>query len=69
MDIVYWVALALLVIMMVPATAYYGAYVFTGQVYPRMMAVRFCRWAVMIVLATFNIAILKHILLTIFAWL
>jgi len=69
MDFVYWVALALLVIMMVPAAAYYGAYVFTGEVYSRLMAVRFFRWAVTVALATSNVTIYKHIILTIFAWL
>ena len=51
-----------------PSAVYFGTYLFTGEHHPRVQAVRFFRWATLVVLITFNISIFRHIVLIIIHW-
>ena len=61
-------ALALFVMTALPCVLYFGAYLGTGEDRTRQLAVRFFRWASLVVLVTFNITIFKHIVLIIIHW-
>lgn len=63
-----WFALVLFVLTALPCVLYFGAYLATGEDRTRMIAVRFFRWASLVVLTTFNISIFKHIFLIIYHW-
>ena len=60
-----WIALAFFVAMALPCALYFGAYLGTGTLRFRLLALRFFRWSSLVVLITFNIEIFKHIVLTI----
>ena len=68
MTAFYWIALALFVAAAVPAVVMFALYLGSGNDLLRERAVRFYRWAVLVVLITFNITIFKHIILTIIHW-
>ena len=63
-----WVALVLLALTAVPAVVSFVFYLSSGIDLWQERAVRFYRWAVLVVLITFNITIFKHIILTIIHW-
>ena len=64
----FWIALLLLALTGGAAIVSFALYLGSGMALWQERAVRFFRWAVVIVLATFNIAIFKRIVLTIIHW-
>lgn len=68
MTVFYWIAFVILLTVAVPCVLYFGAYLASGQDRLRLIAVRFFRWSSLVVLATFNIAIFRHIVLIIIHW-
>ena len=63
-----WLALVLFVLCAVPAVVSFALYLSSGIDLWQHRAVRFYRWAVLVVLVTFNFTIFKHIVLTIVHW-
>lgn len=61
-----WIALALLVLTGVPAAVSFALYLTSGSDLWQARAVRFWRWAVLVVLITFNVTIFKHVFITLF---
>lgn len=61
-----WFAVAMLVLTAVPATVSFALYLGTGIDLWQARALRFWRWAVLVVLITFNVTIFKHVFLTLF---
>jgi hypothetical protein len=59
-----WFAALLLAATALPSAWYFVAYLATGTHMHRVWALRFYRWAALVVLATFNVLIFKHIVLT-----
>jgi hypothetical protein len=68
MNVFLWIAFALFVLTAGPCVLYFGAYLATGEDRLRTLAVRFYRWAALVVLTTFNISIFRHIALIIIHW-
>lgn len=64
MSIFLWIAFGVFVTVAVPSLLFYVAYLFTHLDRMRELAVRFFRWALLVVLLTFNISIFWHIVLT-----
>ena len=68
MTLFYWIALSLLVLTGGAAIVSFALYLGSGMALWRERATRFFRLAVVVVLATFNIAIVKRIVLVIIHW-
>ena len=68
MNVVYWVAAGLIALVLFPAALFYVTYLVTSEAYPKKMARRFFGWAIVILLTTFNIAILNHIMRVVVGW-
>ncbi len=68
MTPLHWIALALFMAAALPAVVSFMLYLGNGNDLLRERAARFYRWAVLVVLVTFNIAIFKHIILIIIHW-
>jgi hypothetical protein len=68
MTVFYWIAGILLLVNAIPCVLYFGAHLASGEERPRLIAVRFFRWSSLVVLATFNISIFRHIILVIVHW-
>ena len=64
----FWIALLLLALTGGAAIVSFALYLGSGIALWHERAVRFFRWAVVVVLATFNIAIFKRIVLIIVHW-
>ena len=64
----FWIALLLLVVTGGVAIVSFGLYLGSGMALWQERAVRFFRWSVVVVLATFNVTIFKHIVMTIIHW-
>ena len=64
----FWIALLLLVATAGLAIVSFALYLGSGMALWQERAVRFFRWAVLVVLATFNITIFKHIVVAIIHW-
>ncbi len=61
MRVVFWVAFVLVLLLLIPAAISYAAYLPTGEPVPRDRAVKLFRWAVVVMLATFNIWIFARV--------
>lgn len=68
MKVFYWIAFIILLTVAIPCVIYFGAYLASGEDRLRLIAVRFFRWSVLVVLTTFNIAIFRHIILILIHW-
>ena len=68
MTPLFWVACALLLLTAVPALVSFVLYLGSGSSLWQERALRLYRWAVLVVLVTFNITIFKHIILTLVHW-
>ena len=68
MTLFYWIALSLLVLTGGAAVVSFALYIGSGMTLWQERATRFFRLAVVVVLATFNIAIFKRIVLVIIHW-
>ena len=68
MKVFYWIAFVILLTVAIPCVIYFGAYLASGEDRLRLIAVRFFRWSVLVVLTTFNIAIFGHIILILIHW-
>lgn len=62
MTVVFWTALVLVVLLLIPAAISYAAYLPTGEPVPRERAIKLFRWAVVVVLGTFNIWVFKRVI-------
>jgi len=64
MRIFLWVAGVLFALMAIPAVFYFALYALRGGDFFRLRAVKFYRWAALIFLLTFNIAIWGNIVIS-----
>jgi hypothetical protein len=62
MIVFYWVAGVAIALTAVPALLYFVAYVTTGEDGCQRRALIFYRWALTLALASFNIAIFRHVI-------
>jgi hypothetical protein len=65
MTVFLWLAFVLLVLLALPCMPYFSVYLATVAAQARDKALRFYRWAALVVLAAFHITIFKHIIQTI----
>ena len=68
MTVLYWISFVLLLLTALPSAGCFVAYLTTGTDHWNTLAVRYFRWAVLVVLITFNISIFRHIILIIIHW-
>ena len=64
----FWIALLLLALTGGAAIVSFALYLGSGIALWQERAVRFFRWAVVVVLATFNIAVFRRIVLILIHW-
>ena len=64
----FWIALLLLALTGGAAIVSFALYLGSGMALWQERAVRFFRWAVVVVLATFNIAVFRRIVLILIHW-
>ena len=62
MTVLFWCALVLLVLTTVPSVVFFVLHVSTGESVPLARAKALYRWAVVVVLGTFNIWIFTRVL-------
>jgi hypothetical protein len=60
MKLLFWLSGTLLLLTAVPSAVFFVLYLATGEPVPKARAVRFYRWAVVVVLGTFNIVIFSR---------
>lgn len=68
MRVFYWIALVVFLLVAVPSAGFFARYVATGDDRYRNLALRFYRWAALVALTTFNVAIFADIVETIVTW-
>lgn len=61
MTVLFWIAAGLLLLVGVPGAISFAAYLSTGEPVPLARAKAAWRWAVVIVLGTFNIIVFKRV--------
>lgn len=61
MKLLFWVSGLLLLLTAVPSAVFFALFLATGESVPKQRAVRFYRWAVVVVLGTFNIVIFGRV--------
>jgi hypothetical protein len=64
MTLFWWVVVALLALSCGASAAAFGAYVWVGEDRYNELAKACARWVVVVALGAFNIAIFKHIVVT-----
>ncbi len=62
MTTLFWCALVLLVLILVPTVLFFALHLSTGEAVPLARAKALYRWAVVVVLGTFNIWIFTRVL-------
>ena len=62
MKVLFWLAGVLVVLLATPAVVFFALHLSTGEPVPLARAKALYRWAVVVVLGTFNIAIFTRVI-------
>ena len=62
MKVLYWICAILFALTAVPSLVFFGLHIATGEHVPRQRATALYRWAVVVVLTTFNLWIFKRVI-------